>query len=127
VAGSADELRVFGSIYLEFLYGELKAGKRHGSWDWEADERFAEFMVANGDLDKGVLEIIQKVSSGEAMWVVRVQFWRHTWKKSVTNKRLRHLRRLVKMGVVYSQWIGTGEGGNNFIGVNRVKDYRLNC
>ena len=127
MAGNSDKITRFGDIYTDFIYNELCVGKTHSSWDWESDERYAEFMVKNGTLDPDILEAIRLTMRSQALWVTQISVWRGVWKNTVTNDRLNHLRKLVKMGIVVASWVGTGIGGKNFIGTNRVRDYHLNC
>lgn len=90
-----------------------------GSWDWEADHRFAK---AVGDLTAvSDLERIMACELDAAAFIGHKRLVR----KRITERRLRALRKLVAQGTVYADWRGTGPGGKNRFGVNRCRAYFL--
>jgi hypothetical protein len=90
------------------------------SWDWDADLAFAEYL---GD-DESV-KMIRAAKRSAAPFPFIKSAWRLTWRKTITNNRLRILRSLVKQGKVIAYWQGTGYGGTVDFGVGRVRSYRL--
>ena len=89
-----------------------------GSWDWEADYRFA---LAFGTSEE--IKAIQDLNDSSSVAAFRVKFWELYVKKKITSKRLRALRSLVNQKLIKSWWIGTGPGGASEFGVNRTRAY----
>ena len=102
----------------EFLLADLKNYLTQSSWDWCADERFAEHIGY-----KDYSTIVDCLNSGAPGPLRRAVSL--TWKKPVTDRRLRVLRKLVGSGLVESYWVGTGRGGKSEFGVSRIRSYGL--
>lgn len=99
----------------KFLLSDLKENHAQGSWDWPADERFAEHLGC--DSEYLMSETINSVAVAPIRAAVAT-----TWKK-VTQRRLRALRGLVRKGLAESYWMGTGWGGKTDFGITRVRMY----
>lgn len=100
----------------QFLLEDIIEHHGQSSWDWGADRRFAEHIGA----DYSVIDAAMASCAPFAFRVAAARSW-----KSLTARRLRGLRSLVKRGKVESYWLGTGSGGATDFGVRRVREYCL--
>jgi hypothetical protein len=99
-----------------FLIDELKSDRMQSSWDWESDLRFAERF----DMD---CELLREAIDSSAP--LKFRYMSANFNKTIKQRRLSALRRLVKKGVVRAWWSGTGVGGASEFGVGRVRSYSL--
>lgn len=99
-----------------FLLDDLRENHAQSSWDWPADERFAEHV---GDGDNLITESMES-GAPSAFRIAAAKTW-----ERITQRRLRALRALVKRGLVVAFWSGTGPGGFTDFGVRRVRTYDL--
>ncbi len=86
------------------------------SWDWLMDLKFAKEIK-----DKKVVEILEHIGGSVLSMNVHYQYVKYT----ITNRRLKGLRKLVNMGLVKSYWVGTGYGGRADFGINRLRGYEI--
>lgn len=86
------------------------------SWDWEMDLKFAREI---GDED--VVDLLKELGGS----VLAFREYNRCIRPTVTARRLRALRELVKKGMVRSHWVGTGYGGRADFGVNRLRGYEI--
>lgn len=100
----------------EFILTDLKENYSQCSWDWPADERFAEHLKVEDTL------ICEAMDSGAPL-ALRIAA-SSTW-HNITQKRIAILRGLCKLGYVDAYWAGTGPGGKTEFGVNRIRTYAL--
>ena len=103
----------------QFLLDDLKAHGGQSSWDWNADQRLAEWL-GNAEAVEGIEAA--KHAGGLLVYALGVH---SLYAKKIKRIRLAGLRKLVKAGLVESWWIGLGYGGGSEFGVNRVRTYRL--
>lgn len=96
------------------LLSDLSENGEQCSWDWEADLRFARITGQ----DTSPIEAAIYSSAPIAFRVAASRGW-----EKVTQKRIRLLRKLCKIGLANSYWSGTGNGGKSDFGLNRVKNY----
>jgi hypothetical protein len=102
----------------EIILADMKVYGSQGSWDWEADYRFAQAIGA-----KETAEIYRMLLKSRSPFCHLI--WIQRQNDGVRKRRLRALRSLVKAGLVESWWRGTGIGGFSEFGVRKVKSYHL--
>ncbi len=86
------------------------------SWDWEMDLKFAEKIG-----DEEAVKLLKELGGS----VLAIREHDRYIRPTTTDRRLRALRKLVEKGLVESYWVGTGWGGRNDTGVNRLRGYML--
>lgn len=102
----------------EFLIKDIGENGSQSSWDWQADLRFAKFFFPEEHAD------IAAIIHSSTVYSSRIAAHEVLAKKTKSS-RIATLRRLIKKGLIESSWMGTGEGGKNLFGVNRVRSYYL--
>jgi hypothetical protein len=93
-----------------FLLTDLEENGAQCSLDPEADARFAHF-IKDFESYKTIQSSIDKGA--------KISLWK------ISNKRLRVINGLIKLGLVKAGWAGTDYGGTKQTGVNRVRIYML--
>ncbi len=117
IKNSTDEVEIMrtdAGIVLDIL--RTHAQGITSSWDWEMDLKFAEKID-----DEEAVNLLKELRGSVLAIREHDQYIRPT----ITVRRLRALRKLVKKGLVESYWVGTGWGGRNDTGVNRLRGYML--
>ena len=102
----------------EFILADLKKNDAQSSWDWDADLRFAKHLGLAEEFRHLELAI-----GGNFLPDRRAHF--EMVRRTVTQRRLRAIRKLVHMGLVRSEWRGTGSCGKTDCGINRARGYFL--
>ena len=109
-----------GNDRLRWLLQDLRDNGSQGSWDWEADARFADAL--------GLSEVAADASAcctSPSTSFARYNAHRMLVYRQATQPRLRLLRRAIRMGYIKAYWQGTGPGGANLFSVTRVRGYKL--
>lgn len=101
----------------DFLIAELLK-ESQGSWDIEADGRFADFL---GHPSADII--------GRSWEIGLTHFVFQSWSRAggcqVKRLRLKRLNELINQGLVVAEWRGTGTGGKTEWNVGRVRAYFL--
>src|SRR5215475_2819192 len=87
------------------------------SWDWEADEAFAQFLGR----EDAASEIRRAIDSASVVAIRIVYF--EMYGGEIQRLRLRRLRELQAEGKVASYWLGLGPGAFSEFGARRVRGY----
>ena len=90
------------------------------SWDWQMDLKFAERIG-----DERSTEVLNLLMNATAPHPIQISVWEREIRWKITQRRLRALRKLVKEGLVASEWGGTGPAGVTDFGVNRTRVYMM--
>lgn len=106
---------------VEIVYQDMQQHGGQAAWDWQADLRFAWAVGAKAD----VIQDIQTALNSTAPFALRIMAYRQLIHKTITQRRVRALRELVKQGNARASWCGTGPQGVTDFGVNRVRHYDL--
>lgn len=105
---------------LDIIIKDLETHDNQGAWDWEADLRFAR---AIGDTE--AVADCQALLRSNAPFALQIAAHHGLIAKTITARRIRALRALVRQGRARAFWLGTGRGGASLFGVNRVRHYQL--
>lgn len=92
------------------------------SWDYEADLAFA---LHAERIPASTIDLLRTIVRGSGSGILGVRAHDAYVKKSVTARRLRALRELVKARAVKADWSGTGPGGVSELGVGRARVYEI--
>lgn len=103
----------------DILYHDLEQHGSQGSWDWEADLRFAQAIG-----DKEAVDDLKKCLRSSAVFALLISAQRGLV-GHITRRRVRALQQLVRDGKAKAYWLGTGAYGKTEFGTNRVRHYEL--
>lgn len=92
------------------------------SWDYPADLAFA---LHAERIPASTIDLLRAIVGGGNNGIFAVRAHDAYVKKSVTARRLRALRKLVRARAVRCSWSGTGPGGVSELGVGRARVYEI--